>query len=239
MNRMITLYGMGSPNVVKIYIALEELGLPYTVRPVDVFAGAQFDPQFLQLNPLAKVPVITDPDGPGGKPINVFESGAILLFLAEKTGKLLPADPATRSEAIQWMMVQMTNVGPMFGQLVHFKRFAPAGNDYAVGRYYTQVHRLFEVYDQRLAAKPWVGGVEYGIADIAAFPWLRIGGMLLGEAASHFANVERWLATIGARPAVQRALAAVDKVRAETTQFDKASPANLDRLFGRGEFAAA
>jgi len=236
---MITLYGMGSPNVVKIYIALEELDLPYTVRPVDVFAGAQFDPQFLQLSPLAKVPVITDPDGPGGKPINVFESGAILLYLAEKSGKLLPAEPAARCEAIQWMMVQMTNVGPMCGQLVHFKRFAPAGSDYAVSRYNTQVHRLFEAYDQRLAAKPWVGGADYGIADIAAFPWLRIGTMLIGDAASSFSNVQRWLGTIGSRPAVQRALAAVDKVRIETTQFDKASPANLDRLFGRGEFAAA
>ena len=236
---MITLYGIGSPNVVKIYIALEELGLPYTARPVDVFAGAQFDPQFLQLNPLAKVPVITDPDGPSGRPINVFESGAILLYLAEKSGKLLPADPAARSEAIQWMMVQMTNIGPMCGQLVHFKRFAPAGNDYAVSRYNTQVHRLFEVYDQRLAAKPWVGGAEYGIADIAAFPWLRIGTMLIGDAASRFPNVQRWVEAIGARPAVQRALAAVDKVRAETTQFDKASPANLDRLLGRGQFAAA
>jgi GST-like protein len=236
---MITLYGMGSPNVVKIYIALEELGLPYTVRPVDVFAGGQFDPEFIKLNPLAKVPVITDPDGPGGKSINVFESGAILLYLAEKTGKLLPVDPAQRSEAIQWMMVQMTNIGPMCGQLVHFKRFAPAGNDYAVNRYNTQVHRLFEVHDQRLAVKPWVGGGEYGIADIAAFPWLRNGKMLIGDDASRFANVERWVAAIGARPAVQRALAAVEKVRAETTAFDRATPANLDRLFGRGEFAAA
>lgn len=236
---MITLYGMGSPNVVKIYIALEELDLSYTLRPVDVFAGAQFDPQFVQVNPLAKVPVITDPDGPGGKPLNVFESGAILLYLAEKSGKLLPADPAARYEAIQWMMVQMTNIGPMCGQLVHFKRYASAGNDYAISRYNTQVHRLFEVYDQRLAAKPWVGGSDYGIADIAAFPWLRIGTILIGDAASRFTNVQRWVTTVGARPAVQRALAAVDKVRSETTQFDKASPANLDRLFGRGEFAAA
>ena len=236
---MIELYGMGSPNVVKIYIALEELGLPYNVRPVDVFAGKQFDADFLKLNPMAKVPVITDSDGPGGKPITIFESGAILLYLAEKTGKLLPADPAARCEAIQWMMVQMTNIGPMFGQLVHFKRFAAAGNDYAISRYNTQVHRLYQVYDQRLAAKPWVGGAEYGIADIAAFPWLRLATMTIGDAASRFSNVQRWVETIGARPAVQRALAAVDKVRTETTQFDKASPANLDRLFGRGEFAAA
>ena len=123
---MIELYGMGSPNVVKIYIALEELGLQYTVHPVDVFTGKQFDANFLKLNPMAKVPVITDSDGPGGKPLTLFESGAILLYLAEKAGKLLPKDMAAKYEAIEWMMVQMTTLGPMFGQHVHFVRFAPA-----------------------------------------------------------------------------------------------------------------
>jgi GST-like protein len=126
---MIELYGMGSPNVVKIYIALDELNLPYTVHPVDVFSGKQFDPAFLKLNPMAKVPVITDSEGPGGKPITLFESGAILLYLAEKTGQLLPRDTAAKYEAIEWMMVQMTTLGPMFGQHVHFVRFAPTGND--------------------------------------------------------------------------------------------------------------
>ena len=234
---MITLYGMGSPNVVKIYIALEELDQPYTVRPVDVFAGQQFDAEFLRLNPLAKVPIIADPDGPGGKPITVFESGAILLYLADKAQRLLPADAAARSEAIQWMMVQMTNLGPMAGQLVHFKRYAPPGNDYALSRYATQVHRLFELYDRRLAERAWVGGDNYGIADIAAFPWLRNTELLLGPAHKDFANVARWTATIAARPAVVRALAAVDQVRAETTAFDKAKPETLDRVFGRGAFA--
>ena len=148
---MIELYGMGSPNVVKIYIALEELGLPYNVHPVDVFTGKQFDAAFLKLNPMAKVPVITDSEGPGGKPCTLFESGAILLYLAEKTGKLLPTDMAAKYEAIEWMMVQMTTVGPMFGQHVHFVRFAPAGNDYSKSRYVTQVHRVFEAIDQRLA----------------------------------------------------------------------------------------
>ncbi len=236
---MITLYGMGSPNVVKVYIALEELDLPYVVRPVDVFSGQQFDAEFLRLNPLAKVPVITDPTGPGGKPITVFESGAILLYLVEKTGRLLPADPAARCEAIQWMMVQMTNIGPMSGQLVHFKRFASSGNEYRLSRYFTQVQRLFEAYDQRLAARPWVGGDDYSIADVAAFPWLRNGEMLLGDTHRKFSNVLRWVETIAARPAVQRALAAVDKVRGETTPYDKAKPENLDRLFGRGAYAAA
>src|SRR3981189_1152547 len=119
---MVDLYAMGSPNVVKIYIALEEMGLPYTVHPVDVFGEAQFDPEFLKLNPNAKVPVIVDHDGPGGKPYTLFESGAILLYLAEKTGKLLPKDARAKFDAIQWLMTQMSTVGPMFGQYVHFLR---------------------------------------------------------------------------------------------------------------------
>ena len=237
---MITLYGMGSPNVVKVYIALEELSLPYTVAPVDVFTGKQFDADFIKLNPNAKVPVIVDSDGPGGKPLTLFESGAILLYLAEKTGKLLPADTAAKYEAIQWMMVQMTGVGPMFGQHVHFMRFAPAGNDYSKSRYATQVHRVFEVIDQRLADSPWLGGAEYGLADISTYPWARNIPVLLGtDAAAKFPNVMRWVATIDARPAVKKALAAVDEVRARTTQFDKAEAENLDKLFGRGKFAAA
>src|SRR3984957_18785215 len=145
---MIELYGMGSPNVVKIYIALDELNLPYTVHPVDVFSGKQFDPAFLKLNPMAKVPVITDSEGPGGKPHTLFESGAILLYLAEKTGQLLPKDPVVRFDAIQWMMVQMTLVGPMFGQYVHFMRFSPTGNDYSLDRYRTQVRRALDVLEK-------------------------------------------------------------------------------------------
>lgn len=230
---MITLYGMGSPNVVKIYIALEELGLAYQVKPVDVFAGQQFGAELLKLNPLAKVPVIVDGS------TTVFESGAILLYLAEKTGKLLPSAPAARIEAIQWMMVQMTNVGPMCGQLVHFKRFAPTGNDYALSRYTTQVHTLFKVYDERLGQSAYTGGPEYGVADIAAFPWLRNGEMLLGPSSAEYRNVARWVGTISERPAVQRALAAVEQVRAQTTPYDKASADHLDRLLGRGKYAVA
>ena len=237
---MIELYGMGSPNVVKIYIALEELGLPYNVRPVDVFTGKQFDADFLKLNPMAKVPVITDSDGPGGKSITLFESGAILLYLAEKTGKLLPTDTAAKYEAIEWMMVQMTTLGPMFGQHVHFMRFAPAGNEYSQSRYTTQVHRVLEVMDARLADKSWLGGAAYGIADIASYPWARNIPVLLGApAAEKYKNVMRWVGVIDQRPAVKAALAKVEDVRARTTQFDKAEPAALDKLFGRGQFAAA
>ena len=158
---MIDLYAMGSPNVVKIYIALEEMGLPYTVHPVDVFGEEQFKPEFLKLNPNAKVPVITDHEGPGGKPYTLFESGAILLYLAEKTGQFLPKGPVGRFDAIQWMMVQMTLVGPMFGQYVHFMRFAPKGNDYALDRYRTQVRRVLATLEQRLGVVPFLGGQSY------------------------------------------------------------------------------
>ncbi|WP_428484064.1 glutathione S-transferase family protein [Rhodopila sp.] len=237
---MITLYGMGSPNVVKIYIALEEVALPYTVQPVDVFSGKQFDEAFLKVNPNAKVPVIVDPDGPGGKPYTVFESGAILLYLAEKTGKLLPTDMAAKYDAIQWLMTQMSTVGPMAGQYVHFLRFAPAGQDYSKSRYTTQVHRVCTVIEQRLGSVAYLGGADYGIADIATYPWLRMIPTLLGPtAATQFPHVMRWVKTIDERPAVKQALAAVEAVRAKTTAFDKAEAANLDKMFGRGEFAAA
>lgn len=237
---MIALYGMGSPNVVKIYIALEELGLEYKVHPVDVFAGRQFDPDFLKLNPMAKVPVIVDSDGPGGKPCTLFESGAILLYLAEKTGKLLAKETTAKYEAIEWMMVQMTTVGPMFGQLVHFVRFAPTGNEYSKSRYLTQAHRVSEVIDRRLAGTPWLSGAEYGIADIATYPWARNIPALLGaDATAKYPNVMRWVGVINERPAVKRALDAVEYIRSRTTAFDKAEPEHMDRLFGRGAHAAA
>jgi GST-like protein len=237
---MITLYGMASPNVVKIYIMLEELALPYTVQPVDVFTGKQFDDEFLKLNPNAKVPVIVDPDGPGGKPYTIFESGAILLYLANKAGKMLPKDARERFDAIQWLMTQMSTVGPMFGQYVHFLRFAPPGNDYSKSRYLTQASRVCSVIDQRLATVEYLAGSEYSVADIATFPWLRNIPTLLGaEAAAKLPNVTRWVKAIDERPAVKKALAAVEEVRGRTTAFDKAEAVTLDRVFGRGQFAAA
>lgn len=237
---MITLYGMGSPNVVKVYIALEEMALPYEVHPVDVFSGKQFDDTFLKLNPNAKVPVIVDPDGPQAKPYTCFESGAILLYLAEKTGKLMPKDAIARFDAIQWLMTQMSTVGPMFGQYVHFTRFAPAGNDYSKSRYFTQANRVCEVIDRRLASVPYLARSEYSVADIATFPWLRnVTGFLGAEAAAKLTNITRWVTRIDERPGVKRALAQVDAVRGRTTPPDKAESANLDKLFGRGQFAAA
>jgi GST-like protein len=237
---MITLYGMGSPNVVKIYIGLEELALPYTVHPVDVFSAKQFDDAFLKLNPNAKVPVIVDPDGPGGKPYTVFESGAILLYLADKTGKLLPKDTVAKFDTIQWLMTQMSTVGPMFGQYVHFLRFAPVGNDYSKSRYFTQANRVCAVIDQRLAGARYLAGAEYSVADIATFPWMRNVPALLGaEAAAKLPNITRWVKEIDERPAVKKALAEVEAVRGRTTAFDKAEPVDLDKLFGRGQFATA
>jgi GST-like protein len=236
---MIDFYAMGSPNVVKIYIALEEMGLPYTVHPVDVFGEAQFNPEFLRLNPVAKVPVIIDHDGPGGNPYTLFESGAILLYLADKTGQFLPQDPIARFDAIQWMMVQMTLVGPMFGQYVHFMRFAPKGNDYALDRYRTQVRRALKVLETRLSVVPFLGGEGYSIADMATYPWARNVGAFLGKAAeTDFPKLMGWVANIAVRPAVARALAAVEDVRAKITQFERADSDALDRLFGRGRFAA-
>ena len=155
-------------------------------------------------------------------------------------GYCLPKDTAAKYEAIEWMMVQMTTLGPMFGQHVHFMRFAPKGNDYSQSRYTTQVHRVFEAIDPRLAEKPWLGGADYSIADIATYPWARNIPVMLGaDAAEKYKNVMRWVGVISERPAVKRALAAVDDVRAKTTQFDKAQANDLDRLFGRGQFAAA
>src|SRR5690242_14684335 len=199
---MITLYGMGSPNVVKVYIALEELALAYTVQPVDVFTGKQFDETFLTLNPNAKVPVIVDSEGPGGKPYTVFESGAILLYLAEKTGKLLPKDAAAKFDAIQWLMTQMSTVGPMFGQFVHFIRFAPPGNDYSKSRYQTQARRVTDVIEHRLGEAPYLAGNEYTIADIATYPWLRNIPTFMGaETMAKLPNVARWVKAIDERPA--------------------------------------
>jgi GST-like protein len=236
---MITLYGMTSPNVVKIIIALEELGAPYELKTVDVFKGEQFNPDFVKLNPSAKVPVIIDSDGPDGRPYTVFESGAILLYLSEKSGELLPESITARYDAIQWLMVQLTGVGPMFGQYVHFMRFAAHGNEYSLSRYRTQVKRLCEVLDARLGQAEYLGGSEYTIADIATFPWARNLRIALGDGANVYPRLLDWVEKIDKRPAVTRAIAVVEKMRATLTPFDKAAPGDLDKMFGRGQYALA
>lgn len=237
---MIDLHFVPTPNGHKVSIMLEELGLTYRLVPYDMLAGDHLKPEFRQVNPNGRLPAIVDQEPIDfGEPFAVFESGAILLYLAEKTGKLLPADPAARFDAIQWLMTQMSTVGPMFGQMVHYIRYAPAGNDYSKSRYITQATRVTEVIDHRLAKNAYLAGSAYSVADIATHPWLRIIPALMGaEAMAKFPNVARWVAEIDARPAVQAALVKVAEVRAATTQADKAEAPVLDKLFGRGGYAA-
>ncbi len=232
---MIDLYALTSPNVQKIFLLLEELELPYNVKLVDVWKGEQFLPEFIKLNPNAKIPVIVDHEGPGGKPYTVFESGAIMLYLAEKTGRLMPKDMAARYEAIQWLMIQMTGVGPTFGNLTHFKRFAPAGNDYSVSRYQTEARRLYDLLETRLGASPWLGGQEYSIVDLATFPWTR-NHDAHGVSWSDHPHLARWFGAISERAGVKRALAKVDAI---VSSRDTAAADDLDRIFGRGRYARA
>jgi GST-like protein len=232
---MIDLYALTSPNVQKIYIALEELGLPYRERFIDVWKGEQFSREFLELNPNSKIPVIVDHEGPDGEAFTVFESGAILLYLAEKTGRLIPSKTRERYEVVQWLMIQLTGIGPAFGNYTHFSRFAAAGNAYSVSRYQTEMLRLYDVLEARLGKVEYLGGVEYSIADIATFPWTR-GHDSHGVHWREFPNLKRWFEAIEKRDAVQRALAKVVQI---ASSRDTASAADLDRIFGRGEFARA
>jgi len=202
---MITLYTWTTPNGRKASIALEELGLPYRVVPIDITRQAQFAPEFLALNPNNRIPVIVDPEGPDGAPITVIESGAILLYLAEKTGRLLPAVPRARSEALQWLMFQMGNVGPMLGQAHHFLRFAPEVIPYAIDRYSKEALRLYGVLNTRLAERPWLAGAGYSVADIATFPWIARHDWQ-GIDLARFPAVKRWFEAMQARPAVQRGM---------------------------------
>ncbi len=206
------LYSLPTPNGVKVSIALEETGLPYEAHLVRFDSNDQFSPEFLSLNPNNKIPAILDPHGPGGKPLALWESGAILVYLAGKTGRLLPSDDAARYEALQWLMFQMGGVGPMFGQLGFFHKFA--GKDYEDkrprDRYMAETKRLLGVLDQRLKGRAWIMGKDYSIADIAVFPWVRnlVGFYGAGELVgfSDFPEVQRVLDAFVARPAVQRGL---------------------------------
>ena len=232
---MIDFYGLTSPNVQKIFIMLEETGLPYNFKAVDVWASAQHSPEFGKLNPNRKIPVIVDQDAPGGKPYTVFESGAILMYLADKTGKFLPKDTAKRYEVIQWLMIQLTGVGPMFGQWTHFKMFAPKGNDYSAGRYTSELKRLYEVLEKRLGQAPYLGGSEYSIADIATFPWTR-NHDAQGVKWEDHPNLARWFNAINERPAVKAALAKVAVIKSNR---ESASDDQKDRFFNRGRYARA
>lgn len=202
---MIDLYTWGTPNGRKVSIMLEEVGLAYAVHPIDITKGDQFTPDYLAINPNSKIPAIVDPDGPDGQPLTLFESGAILIYLAEKTGRFLLADPAGRYATLQWLMFQMGGVGPMFGQTHHFRRFAPEQIPYAIERYSKETRRLYGVLDKRLGEVEHVAGA-YSIADMAIFPWCQRADWQGIDIAADFPNVHRWYDSIAARPAVQKGM---------------------------------
>jgi len=211
---MIKLYGGPTPNARKIGIALEEMALDWELVPIDILAGDQLTPEFLALNPNNKTPVIVDDAGPGGRELVLWETGAILLYLAEKTGRFLPADPVKRALCWQWLMFQMSGVGPMFGQEVHFSHYAKDKHPYAIERYSREVARLLAVLNGRFEVAEWLAGDEYSIADMAMIPFLR---RKLIEDAGRYSALERWAAAMQARPAVQRGLA-VGTARVETIE---------------------
>jgi GST-like protein len=202
---MIKLFTWGTPNGRKVSVMLEECGLPYRVQTVDITRGEQLSPDFVAVSPNSKIPAIVDPHGPDGKPMALFESGAILLYLAARTGKFLPASERGKYEAMQWLMFQMGGVGPMFGQTHHFLRFAPEPIPYAINRYRTETTRLYGVLDRRLGEAEYLAG-EYSIADIATFPWVARHEWQNIDLVD-FPGVRRWFETIARRPAVVRGMA--------------------------------
>lgn len=202
---MIDLYTFGTPNGRKASVMLEEVGLPYAVHVVDIGKGDQFDPAFVAVNPNSKIPAIVDPDGPDGPPITVFESGAILVYLAEKTGSpMWPADPHQRYTVLQWLMFQMGGVGPMFGQANHFLKFAKEDVPYGKTRYHDEAKRLYGVLDRQLDDAAFLAG-DYSIADVATYPWVARHDFHQVDLADYPA-VARWFETISARPAVRRGM---------------------------------
>jgi len=228
---MIDLYSWPTPNGHKVHIMLEECGLPYAVHPVDIRAGEQFSPRFLEISPNNKVPAIVDSDGPDGRPISLFESGAILVYLAGKTGRFLPRSTRGRYEVLQWLMFQMGGVGPMLGQAHHFRIYAPEPIMYAIDRYTKEAARLYRVLDRRLEATgAFLGGRQYSIADIATWPWIRSHANQGIDLADH-PGVKRWYETIGKRAAVMRALAVLADRR--KPMDDKAR----ENLFGATQYA--
>ncbi|MDR2154516.1 MAG: glutathione S-transferase N-terminal domain-containing protein [Burkholderiaceae bacterium] len=201
---MIDLYSWPTPNGHKIHIMLEECGLPYRVHAVNIGAGDQFKPDFLAISPNNKIPAIVDADGPDGQPMSLFESGAILLYLAGKTGRFLPADTRGRYQTLEWLMFQMASVGPMLGQAHHFRIYAPEKVDYAINRYTNEARRLYGVMNRRIEhTGAYIAGGEYSIADIAIFPWLR-SWQNQGVDWAEYPALKRWFDRIAERPAVRR-----------------------------------
>ena len=210
---MIDVYSWATPNGHKIHIMLEECGLSYRAHPIDIGKGDQFAPEFLEISPNNRIPAITDSDGPDNKPISLFESGAILIYLAGKTGKFLGKTDSERFDTLQWLMFQMGGVGPMFGQTHHFRNYAPEKVEYAIKRYTNETGRLYGVMDRRLAKTgAFIAGKNYTIADIAIWPWLR-NWKNQGQNLDDFPHVKRWFESIGHRPAVQRGVTVLADLR--------------------------
>ncbi|MGZ5217283.1 MAG: glutathione binding-like protein [Caldimonas sp.] len=227
---MIEVYSWATPNGHKVHIMLEECGLAYRAIPINIGAGDQFSPDFLAISPNNKIPAIVDPDGPDGEPISMFESGAILLYLAAKTGRFLPADVRGRYTTLEWPMFQMGNVGPMLGQAHHFRLYAPEKIPYAIERYSNEAKRLYNVIDKRLASHRFIVGEEYTIADIALFPWLR-SWRNQGIDLDDYPHLKAWFESIAARPAVQRGVEVLAGLR-KPLQGDK----EREVLFGAQQY---
>jgi GST-like protein len=228
---MIEVYSWATPNGHKVHIMLEECGLPYRAHAIDIGAGDQFTPEFLAISPNNKIPAIVDSEGPDGQPISLFESGAILLYLAAKTGRFLPADIRGRYEVLEWLMFQMGSVGPMLGQAHHFRIYAPEKIPYAIDRYTNEARRLYGVMNKRLAKSKYIGGAEYSIADIAIFPWLR-SWKNQGIDWNDHPHLKGWFDEIGARPAVVRGVEVL-AARRKPLADDKAR----ETLFGKTQYA--
>jgi GST-like protein len=231
---MIDLYYWPTPNGHKITIFLEETGLDYKIVPVNIRKGEQFAPEFLKISPNNRMPAIVDHDGPGGKPLSIFESGAILLYLAEKTGKFMPSDTRGKYNVVQWLMFQMGGVGPMLGQAHHFRRYAKEQIPYAVERYTNEATRLYRVLDRRLGEAEYLAG-EYSIADMAVYPWLR-PYKWQGQDIAAWPHLQRWYSAVRGRPAVQRGLAVLQQKL--DGNHEKPSGELWDVLFGGKQFEA-
>ena len=229
---MIDVYTWPTPNGHKVHIMLEETGLEYNIIPVNIGKGDQFDADFLKISPNNKMPAIVDQDGPGGKPYSMFESGAILMYLGDKTGQFFPTETAARYLIAQWVMFQMGHVGPMLGQAHHFRNYAPEPLPYAVDRYSGEANRLYGVLETRLADVEYVAG-DYSIADMAIMPWLRYPDRQ-GVNIDEYPNVKRWRDAINERPAVQRGL---EVLSTETRRDTKFSDEERSILFGNRQFA--
>jgi GST-like protein len=227
---LIDFYYWPTPNGHKISIALEEFGIDYTVKPINILKGEQHDPAFVAISPNNRVPAIVDHDGPGGEPLAVFESGAIFLYLAEKTGKFSPSDPAERSRVIQWLFFQNANIGPMFGQNGYFRGYAAEDVAHAKERYWNATHRLYGLIDRELAKKPYIAGEAYSIADMSTYPWMDARQQKLhGIDIAEFPHVAEWHARVGERPAVQRGMNVMVDVMKVGNPTDEARKA----MFGR------